>query len=220
MKAFFSLVIAALYPSVKCTLSSSSCECPAPETFLLQDSNFFGFRDPWPFLRSLERLYLKYAPPLEYLRNIKCVFSDFIKTESSSDYVERNVSWISLGEQPSRYTIKVELEGTPKSKSEVSVTTTEFGSHDFNTVYSDTKCLILRVSQTEKNVPLRSCLLWVKKTFLKNPLRHCRFLFDVFCNWRREDFKPEKYCDEGVEKKDERPTVAGNQNSGTPRPSR
>nr|AAK97823.1 26 kDa salivary gland protein B [Ixodes scapularis] len=218
MKAFFSLVIAALYPSLKCTLSSSSCECPAPETFLLEDPNFFGFRDPWPFLRSPERLYLKYAPIWEYLEKIKCTFSDFVRNDSSYEFVKRTLSWISVGEQPSRHTIEVEITGTSKSKSEVKVTK-GYEEYDFNTVYADTRCLILRISRTQK-VPLRSCLLWVKKTFLKNPLRHCRFLFDVFCNWRREDFKPEKYCDEGVEKKDERPTVAGNQNFGTPRPPR
>nr|AAY66809.1 putative secreted histamine binding protein [Ixodes scapularis] len=220
MKAFFSLVIAALYPSVKCTLSSSSCECPAPETFLLQDHNYSRFRDPWPFLRSPERLYLKYAPILQYLENIKCIFSEFIKNDTRYEYVERTLSWISLGEQPSRKTITVELKGTIKSKSEVTATATGFGSHDFNTVYSDPKCLILRISQTEKNVPKRSCLLWVKEKSLKNPLRHCRFLFDVFCNWKREDLKPEKDCDKGVEKKDERPTIADNQNSGNNRPPR
>uniref|UniRef100_A0A0K8R337 Putative salivary lipocalin n=1 Tax=Ixodes ricinus TaxID=34613 RepID=A0A0K8R337_IXORI len=215
MKLFFSLMIAALCPFVKCT---PSCVCPAAEEILLKDINFFRFRDPWPFLTSPERLYLKYAP-LKLLENIKCVISELIKNDPSSGYLERNVSWTNIGEQPTRESINVELEGTKKSKSEVTAITKKYGSQDFNTVYSDPRCLILRISQSE-NVLGRSCLLWVKEMYLENPLRHCRFLYDVFCNWKRDDLKPTKDCDKGIKKKDKRPPRADIQNSGATRPPR
>uniref|UniRef100_A0A6B0V161 Putative salivary lipocalin n=1 Tax=Ixodes ricinus TaxID=34613 RepID=A0A6B0V161_IXORI len=123
MKAFFSLMIAALHPFVRCT---PSCECPAPEEILMKDNNFFRFRDPWPaqtpvpwpFLTSPERLYLKYGP-FKLLENIKCIISELIENDPRSGYLERNVSWTNIGEPPTRQSIDVELERTNKSKSEV-----------------------------------------------------------------------------------------------------
>uniref|UniRef100_A0A6B0UF60 Putative salivary lipocalin n=1 Tax=Ixodes ricinus TaxID=34613 RepID=A0A6B0UF60_IXORI len=92
MKAFFSLMIAALHPFVRCT---PSCECPAPEEILMKDNNFFRFRDPWPFLTSPERLYLKYGP-FKLLENIKCIISELIENDPRSGYLERNVSWTNI----------------------------------------------------------------------------------------------------------------------------
>uniref|UniRef100_A0A0K8RKT4 Putative salivary lipocalin n=1 Tax=Ixodes ricinus TaxID=34613 RepID=A0A0K8RKT4_IXORI len=215
MKTFLSLMIAALFPFVKCT---SSCECPAPENILLGDSNFLPFRNPWRFLRSMERSYLKYMPYLKDFTNINCVISDFIKYDSTSGSVERNVSWTILSETRKRDTITVELEKSPKSDSEFTAT---YGrsSWDFVTVYVDTKCLIVKISQTQTGHK-RLCLLWVKESYLENPLRHCRFLYDVFCSWNRDDLQPKKDCDRGVQPKDKRPAMEGSQNPGTPRPPR
>uniref|UniRef100_A0A0K8RKV2 Putative salivary lipocalin n=1 Tax=Ixodes ricinus TaxID=34613 RepID=A0A0K8RKV2_IXORI len=215
MKTFFSLVVAALFPFVKCT---SSCECPAPENILLGDSNFLPFRNPWRFLQSADRLYLKYMPHLKDFTNINCVISDFIKYDSSSDSVERNVSWTILGETPKRDTLDVELEKSSKSVSEFTAKV-GYRSWDFDTIYVDIKCLIVKISHTQTGHK-RLCLLWVKEKYLQNPLRHCRFLYDVFCSWYRDDLKPIKDCDRGVEPKDKRPTMAENQHSGAPRPPR
>uniref|UniRef100_V5HCC0 Putative lipocalin-7 1 n=1 Tax=Ixodes ricinus TaxID=34613 RepID=V5HCC0_IXORI len=197
MNMYFGLMLAVLFTYVQCT---AKCNCPALERYLLDQPQYNQFRNPWPFLGSAERLYLKYMPHLKDFTNINCVISDFIKYDSSSDSVERNVSWTNIGEQPTRESINVELEGTKKSKSEVTAITKKYGSQDFNTVYSDPRCLILRISQSE-NVLGRLCLLWVKEMYLENPLRHCRFLYDVFCNWKRDDLKPTKDCDKGIKKK-------------------
>uniref|UniRef100_V5GXS1 Putative lipocalin-7 1 n=1 Tax=Ixodes ricinus TaxID=34613 RepID=V5GXS1_IXORI len=80
MKTFFSLIIAALYPFVKC---SSDCSCPSLQGILLEDTELKIFRDPWPFLKSEDRLYLKYMPFLNKLEGITCVISDFIKIQST-----------------------------------------------------------------------------------------------------------------------------------------
>uniref|UniRef100_A0A0K8R7X9 Putative salivary lipocalin n=1 Tax=Ixodes ricinus TaxID=34613 RepID=A0A0K8R7X9_IXORI len=208
MKTFLSLMIAALFPFVKCT---SSCECPAPENILLGDSNFLLFRNPWRFLQSAERLYLKYMPHLKDFDNINCIISDLITNDSTSGSVERNVSWTILSETAERDFINVELEKSYKSYSEF--TASEVDGHrswDFNTVYVDTKCLIVKLSQTLTG-KTRLCLLWVKEKYLENPLRHCRFLYDVFCSWNRDDLRPTKDCDKGVGKKVTRPTKAENQ---------
>uniref|UniRef100_V5IBM7 Putative lipocalin-7 1 n=1 Tax=Ixodes ricinus TaxID=34613 RepID=V5IBM7_IXORI len=215
MNMYFGLMLAVLFTYVQCT---AKCNCPALERYLLDQPQYNQFRNPWPFLGSAERLYLKYMPHLKDFTNINCVISDFIKYDSSSDSVERNVSWTILGETPKRDTLDVELEKSSKSVSEFTAKV-GYRSWDFDTIYVDIKCLIVKISHTQTGHK-RLCLLWVKEKYLQNPLRHCRFLYDVFCNWKRDNLKPTKDCDKGIKKKDKRPPRADIQNSGATRPPR
>ncbi|XP_040076669.1 uncharacterized protein LOC120848723 [Ixodes scapularis] len=197
MKTFFSLIIAVLYPSVKC---SSECSCPSLQSMLLQDTEFNIFRDPWPFLKSADRLYLKYIPLLKELEKITCVISDLVRNDGSTS-VERSVSWTDLSTTPyTRKHVNVEIQGTSKSKTEFSVIKDEV-SYDFETVYADSKCLIVKISRTYTGLE-RACFLWVKEKYLKNPLRHCSFLYFMFCNWQGDDLNPTEGCDKNVKEAD------------------
>uniref|UniRef100_A0A0K8R846 Putative salivary lipocalin n=1 Tax=Ixodes ricinus TaxID=34613 RepID=A0A0K8R846_IXORI len=213
MKTFLSLMIATLYPFVKCT---QDCGCRSLRDILLDDINFNIFRNPWPFLRSAERLYLKYVPH-KYSKEVSCVISDLIRNDSSSYFVERTVSWtnLSMG-PPTRDTVDVEIQGSPKSETEFTVTQ-GYTEYDFNTVYADPKCLIIKISRSTGLE--RECLLWVKEKYLGNPLRHCSFLYYLFCNWKSADLNPKKGCDEKIKKKDKN-TAGGQSQPGAPRPPR
>uniref|UniRef100_A0A0K8R9Y8 Putative salivary lipocalin n=1 Tax=Ixodes ricinus TaxID=34613 RepID=A0A0K8R9Y8_IXORI len=207
MKTFFSLMIAALYPFVKC---SQECSCPPLQDVLVDDANFNIFRDPWPFLRSADRLYLKYIPLLKKLEDIICVISDLIRNDSSSP-VERNVSWTDISTTPYiRKHVNVEIQEARKSKTEFSVIKDEV-SYDFETVYADSKCLIVKISRTYTGLE-RACLLWVKEKYLKNPLRHCSFLYFVFCNWQADDLNPTEGCDKNVKEADTNLKTTGGDN--------
>uniref|UniRef100_A0A6B0V0Z0 Putative salivary lipocalin n=1 Tax=Ixodes ricinus TaxID=34613 RepID=A0A6B0V0Z0_IXORI len=189
MKTFFSLIIAALYGFVKC---SPECSCPSLGSFLLRDAELNIFRDPWPFLRSPDRLYLKYIPFLEKFRDIACVISDFIRMDSQY-HIERKVSWTNLSTTASiRYSINVTIQEVKKSKTEFS-------------------------EQNQEG----TCLLWVKEKYLENPLRHCSFFYYIFCQGRYDDLKPKKGCDRNIKEKDTNaPTTGGNHGTGDTRPPR
>uniref|UniRef100_A0A6B0V3T6 Putative salivary lipocalin n=1 Tax=Ixodes ricinus TaxID=34613 RepID=A0A6B0V3T6_IXORI len=218
MKTFFSLIIAALYGFVKC---SPECSCPSLGSFLLRDAELNIFRDPWPFLRSPDRLYLKYIPFLEKFRDIACVISDFIRMDSQY-HIERKVSWTNLSTTASiRYSINVTIQEVKKSKTEFSVIY-RGESYDFETVFADFKCLIIRISRTQAEQNQEgTCLLWVKEKYLENPLRHCSFFYYIFCQGRYDDLKPKKGCDRNIKEKDTNaPTTGGNHGTGDTRPPR
>uniref|UniRef100_A0A0K8R8I6 Putative salivary lipocalin n=1 Tax=Ixodes ricinus TaxID=34613 RepID=A0A0K8R8I6_IXORI len=198
MKTFFSLVIAALYPFVKC---SSQCSCRPLQSILLVDNNLNVFRDPWPFLKSMNRLYLKYMPPWNDFKYITCVISEFTSNHTLYS-VERNVSWTNLSKTPrTRESVEVEIKkftGTRKSNTEFQVIT-DRTTYDFDTLYADSKCLILKISQTYAGQLRGNCFLWLKEADLKDPLRHCYFFYTVLCAWEAHVLEPTPDCDKRSE---------------------
>uniref|UniRef100_A0A0K8R7W3 Putative salivary lipocalin n=1 Tax=Ixodes ricinus TaxID=34613 RepID=A0A0K8R7W3_IXORI len=214
MKIFFSLMLAALCTFVKC---AAKCNCPALERYLLDEAEYNRFRNPWPCLKSAERFYLKYMPYWKHLK-IECITSDLIKNDTAES-VERKVSWTDRSKtQPSRTNIDIQIRkhyGRSPGTEFTVLVFKEFGFYEFDTVYAGSRCLIVTFTPTKREVT-KGCFFWVKETALKSPLRHCYFLYYMFCPRRDVELYPYEGCYKKVESEDENLQSAGNNQPPAP----
>uniref|UniRef100_A0A0K8RGB9 Putative salivary lipocalin n=1 Tax=Ixodes ricinus TaxID=34613 RepID=A0A0K8RGB9_IXORI len=197
MKAFFILMMAALCSSAK---STSSCNCQHAEDFLLS-SQLDIPRDPWDFLTSPERLYLMYMPRSLKLDAIQCVISEWKGIVIDRLLLQRTVLWKNKGIVRNK-TVAITMTDPCQHTPQDSFVTTAFDIVvEFKTMYADKQCLILQIRKRNEVSGLRKeCAYWAKDGYKDNPLRHCRYMYLLFCGGNYREVYNKEACKNLVKK--------------------